>query len=203
MRPLSCPDQGMAAYAGDRPRPGAGRRRAKHRLAMIVSIVLSWPLAACEDPSSADQKPPPGTVERLPDISLTQFDGAVSSLREKHPDKAIVLNVWATWCAPCRTELPSLQRLSDALDPERFIVVGLSVDEDTDYVREYLRDVGITFANYLAADPTATPLRLKVESFPQTLLARPDGTLERRVVGLRDWAAPDQRAMVQSLWPAR
>jgi len=199
MRTL-CPDQASAVDAGAASRKDAGRRRAGSRLTMLATVVLWGALAAYEEPSLSGREPLSAPVERLPDIQLTEFTGTISSLREEHPGKAIVLNVWATWCAPCRIELPSLQRLSDELDSDHFTVVGLSVDEDPDFVSEYLRDVGITFANYLSADPVAMQARLKIESFPQTFLVRPDGTLEGRIVGLRDWVAPDQRTMVQSLW---
>ncbi len=155
-----------------------------------------------EAPAEAQREP--ATREeaghRLANVDLLRPDGTLTQLHALHPGKAIILNVWATWCPPCRGELPSLQRLSDSLDPERYVVIGLSVDQDADFVREYLRDVGITFANYVAADPMAAAARLEVESFPQTLMVRPDGTLAQRVVGARDWAAAAQRSTLQWLW---
>jgi thiol-disulfide isomerase/thioredoxin len=169
-------------------------------IAMILSACLLWSLAACDDPGASVEHLSVGQVERLPDLELLRLDGTLVRLTELHPGKAIVLNVWAAWCPPCRAEMPNLQRLSDGLDPERFVVIGLSVDEDADFVREYLRDIGITFANYVATDTKAAPAQLKVDSFPQTLLVRTDGSLEQRIVGPRDWAAPQQRARIQTLW---
>ncbi len=166
-----------------------------------LALVLAWALVSGE-PASAPAASRAAASSLLPDISLVRLDGTASRLRALHPDKIIVLNIWATWCPPCRAELPSLQQLNEALDAERFAVVGISVDEDPDFVREYLNDIGIDFANYIAADNRVMPADLEIDSFPQTLLVRADGSLAQRVVGPRDWAAPDQRRRIEALWPA-
>ncbi len=166
-----------------------------------LALVLAWALVSGK-PASAPAASRAAASSLLPDISLVRLDGTASRLRALHPDKIIVLNIWATWCPPCRAELPSLQQLNEALDAERFAVVGISVDEDPDFVREYLNDIGIDFANYIAADNRGMPADLEIDSFPQTLLVRADGSLAQRVVGPRDWAAPDQRRRIEALWPA-
>jgi len=105
-------------------------------------------------------------------------------------DKTVIVNVWATWCAPCRAEMPSLQRLRDRLDPARFELIGLSVDKDPDFVREFLRDVGITYTNYVDSGQRIAGAVLDVRSFPQTLVIEPGGAVVARFVGAREWDDP-------------
>lgn len=113
--------------------------------------------------------------------------------------KMLVLNVWATWCPPCRREMPSLERLSKTLDPKRFAVVGLSTDQDERLAAEFLLQNGITFINYF--DENARVSRewgLKV--YPETFLIAPDGTLVHRIPGLREWDSPEMVAELESMY---
>ncbi len=107
----------------------------------------------------------------------------------------VVLNVWATWCEPCRREMASLQRL--AHEGGEVDVVGLSVDEDANLAREFLLAQGVRFANY--SDPGGRAARevLGVQALPQTFVVRRDGILVARVAGPRDWAGDEARAMLR------
>jgi len=121
-----------------------------------------------------------------PSFALLRLDGTHETMA-RYAGKVLVLNVWATWCAPCRREIPDLERLSRRLDPRRFAVVGVSVDDDPDFVGEYLRDVGATYENYIDGDRTVTRGRLGVVALPETLIFGPDGRVAFRHVGVRDW----------------
>lgn len=107
----------------------------------------------------------------------------------------VVLNVWATWCEPCRREMASLQRLAGA--GAGLEVVGVSVDDDANLAREFLLAQGVRFANY--SDPGGRAARevLGVQALPQTFVVRRDGTLVARVAGPRDWAGDEARAMLR------
>ena len=96
-------------------------------------------------------------------------------------DKTLLINFWATWCAPCREEMPYLQRLSEQLDPDRFAVIGVSVDDDANLVREFLLQYRIRFPNYLDADKKLATDRLGLVSYPQTFIVSPDGMITRRI----------------------
>jgi thiol-disulfide isomerase/thioredoxin len=141
-------------------------------------------LAACSQPAPPTDRLVVG--EPLPDIVLTTLDGGVAHLSDYH-GKLVVLNLWATWCEPCRREMPNLQQLSNSLDPQRFVVVGVAADEDAHLVREYLRDKSVTFPNHIDAGQQISRQQLGVQLFPYTLLIAPDGRFIQRFAGPREW----------------
>ena len=148
------------------------------------SAVWEWSDILARQPiSHSEDKHDPDSVPTLRQIE--QSDPAFL----KNANKVRIINIWATWCPPCRTELPSLQSLSKKLDPEKFEVIGISVDEDADYVREFLKDTGVSYPNYLDSEKKIAGGQFGVDSYPQTLILRPDGVLVDRVIGARDWVS--------------
>lgn len=169
---------------------------------MRALILIALLLTACgTGPSSSA---PDRLVEGqpLPALTLTALEGGQRTGLETWRGKVVVLNIWAIWCEPCRRELPSLQALSQRLDPARFVVVGLSIDDDPDLVREYLRDKGVTLPMYV--DPGQRQVRewLGAPVFPYTLLIGRQGQLLARVPGAREWQHPDTLAALEKAWQA-
>ena len=195
-----------------RPRPAPRRRRRASAAIWEWEAALGRPTAdalapppvlgrAEPAPSHADSDQPgaESSVAGLYSAGLESLEGGAANLAP-FAGKTIVLNVWATWCPPCRAELPSLQRLTGRLDPARFAVVGLSIDEDPDYVREFLRETGVAYPNFLDRQRAVAGGLLQVDSYPQTLLIRADGSIGARIVGARDW---DADAMLDKIAAAR
>lgn len=146
-------------------------------------------LAACSPPAA----PPADKMtvgEPLPGMVLTTLDGATSNLGD-YRGRLVVLNFWATWCEPCRLEMPHLQQLSDALDPERFAVIGVAVDHDDHLVREFLLDKGVSFSRYIDRGQRLATAELGIHIFPYTLIIAPDGRLIQRYPGAREWQRPE------------
>lgn len=168
-------------------------------MAILTAFVLAGGGLLLVARSEIEVKAPP-VGERVPlaEIRLAGLDGKPVSLG-RYAGKVVVVNLWATWCGPCRRELPTLQRLAERLDPERFAVIGISVDRNADFVREYLRDASVSYANYL--DPSQAVVRglFGAAAFPQTLIIDGRGRLRERVVGTRDWNRPMVVAEVLSL----
>jgi len=134
---------------------------------------------------------PQAASERLDGmVELARLDGG-TDLFGSYSGKTVVLNVWATWCPPCRAELPSLQALQDELGGDGFAVIGLSIDRDGDFVREFLRETGVAYPNYLDPDRALAGRILAMDSYPQTLIVRPDGSIADRIVGAREWVKPE------------
>ncbi|WP_292932695.1 TlpA disulfide reductase family protein [Noviherbaspirillum sp.] len=162
-------------------------------LVAAMAVLLSGLLGACGKHVDA---PEARLAEggKFPPLTLGSTSGDVLSTTS-YEGKLLVLNVWATWCPPCRREMPSLERLSHALDPKRFAVIGLSTDEDEILATEFLLQNHITFANFFdKSGKLAKQLGMKV--YPETFLVAPDGTLLQRLPGLHEW---DGQAMIAHL----
>ncbi len=158
-------------------------------LAGLLVLVL---VNACQ------QSLPPLKVQSgqvIEQLSVKDLNGKDSTLIMA-TGKVLVLNVWATWCGPCRHEMPSLDRLAQKLDSSQFLVMGLSVDTDDHVVREFLIERKVSFSNYM--DPTMTIANevFGIRAFPSTLIFAPDGRLLDVIEGWREW---DNREMVDRL----
>lgn len=161
------------------------------------ATVLAFVVACASLSGCSESKPPDRLVvgQAFPEVTLSGIDGKQVPL-SAFRGKLVVLNVWATWCPPCRRELPSLQRLNRSLDERRFVIVGLSLDQDKVAVREYLHDKGVTYANYLDRGMEIAKNVLAMKVYPDTFFISPDGRFLGRVVGAIEW---DNQRMLRAL----
>jgi peroxiredoxin len=139
-----------------------------------------------------------GTPRPAPDFSVTDLAGKtvrLSALR----GKVVVLNVWATWCAPCRQEMPSMERLYQQLRGPNFEMLAVSEDDGgADKVRAFVREVDVTFPVLL--DPERqVGTRYGVWGYPETFVIDRDGRIVERVIGPRTWDTPEQVAALTAL----
>lgn len=160
----------------------------------MVMVAMAG-LAGCSKPVTRYLS----TGKPFPDITLTRLDGGTEPF-SAYRGKLVVFNVWATWCGPCRRELPSLDHLGKTLDPKRFAVVAMSVDSDSLVVREYLRDQGISLSSYIDKDARLTNELFGVFVYPDTFVIGPDGRLLGQYAGGRRW---DDPKVVRALQAAR
>jgi len=129
----------------------------------------------------------------LPPISFQSGRGEAKTL-SSFAGKVVLLNLWATWCGPCRAEMPMLDNLQATLGGSDFEVLPLSIDRGgADKVRDFYRELGLeNLAIYI--DPTATAQRrLRVVGIPTTLLVDRNGRELGRLAGPAEW---DSTAMI-------
>ncbi|MDE2007049.1 MAG: TlpA family protein disulfide reductase [Rhodospirillales bacterium] len=137
----------------------------------------------------------------LPAPDLVFHDGAGKPVTlAAYRGRGVVLNLWATWCAPCVAEMPALDTLATALAGSRIAVLAVSTDlGGADVVRRFYAAHHIT-ALPLLLDPDSTAATaLKVEGVPATFLIDPEGRIRGFVQGAQDWAAPSAIARVKTL----
>ena len=147
-------------------------------LAMLAVIAF----AGCKsNPGPQPGEPVPGFT--LPDLTGRPVD--VSALG----GRVILLNFWATWCAPCRDEMPSLEKLHAALDEKGLSVVAVSVDERFSDIEEFVDAYDLTFT-ILHDEGNKVARSYQTFKFPETYIIDRDGRLKSKVVGPRDWVAP-------------
>ncbi len=131
---------------------------------------------ALEDLPTAPQ---PGAF--APDFSLTTLDAQTTSLGDLR-GQAVLINFWATWCPPCRAELPALQAAYERYG-DRVAFLGVDVKESGDSVANYVSQFGLTFPILLDSDGTVSDRLYQVRGIPTTFFLSPDGVVSARHVG--------------------
>lgn len=114
--------------------------------------------------------------------------------------KVVLLNVWATWCGPCRTEMPSIEALHKALGPQGLHVVAVSIDDPgkADDIRKFAKDFGLTF-EILHDSTQAIQGAYQTTGVPETFIIAADGTIRKKVIAASDWNSAPNRALITQL----
>jgi thiol-disulfide isomerase/thioredoxin len=126
---------------------------------------------------------------KTPALELPDADGREHALADWR-GKTVVVNFWATWCEPCRDEMPSLERLKARLGGKPFEVVAVNVGESPERVARFTREVPVTFP-ILYDRESATARRWKVRGYPTSYVLGPDGRIRYYFVGELDWASDE------------
>ena len=135
--------------------------------------------------------------DRAPGFALADQRGIGVSLRD-YAGKLVLLNFWATWCAPCVREIPSLNRLYEQFADAGFVVLAVSVDEDEEQYRKFLADADVAFPT--ARDPErAVSSRYGTAKYPESYLIDGEGRVLRKYVGAEEWLGPEIVNYIRSL----
>ena len=133
--------------------------------------------------------------EAAPDFALESLQGEPVEL-SRYRGRVVVLNFWATWCPPCVTEMPSLERLSK-LD-NNVTVLTVSVDRDLGILRNFVAEHGLTLP--VARDPERRlAARYGTYKYPETYILGPNGQVHDKMVGAIDWDQPNLRSHLLAL----
>jgi thiol-disulfide isomerase/thioredoxin len=134
-----------------------------------------------------------------PSLSETFKDHTGQSISsESLKGKKLVINFWATWCAPCKEELPTLQIFSDLQDPTHTRVLTINVKEPASRALRFMQNNQITLP--LVPDPQGEwAKKFDVKVFPTTLLVAPSGQIRWRIVGEVDWSSKSPQMWLDSL----
>jgi thiol-disulfide isomerase/thioredoxin len=140
--------------------------------------------------------------KRLPELAFTDAEGKPRSLSD-FKGKTVLLNLWATWCVPCRKEMPALDALQGKLGDDKFEVVAVNIDtRNLDKPKAWLQEVGIARLGYYA-DPSAKvfqDLKAAGKAFgmPTTLLIDREGCELGALAGPAEWASDDAVRLVEA-----
>jgi peroxiredoxin len=121
------------------------------------------------------------------------------SLREHYQGKVTLVNIWATWCVPCRVEMPAMERVYTQLAPRGFAIAAVSIDEGPpDDVRAFGQELKLTFD--LLQDRSGRIQRsYQTTGVPESFLLDRRGVIVKRIIGAHDWNSPANRALVERL----
>lgn len=183
--------------------------RSHHNASRRFFSALSLLTLLCMAPAAA-QLPLPelsheltrlSTPIQAPDFQLEDMDGEKYSL-ESYRGKVVILNFWATWCPPCRREIPSMEALHQAFRDEAFAILAINEWETEDHVFAFMGQLPVEpgFPILLDLD-SAVATSFGVKGLPTTLLLDPQGRIVYRAVGGRDFDHPEVKKTIRALLP--
>lgn len=150
---------------------------------LAANTVYADPLAAYKlrhyQLQSVQAKP------QAPDFLLDTAAGGKASLA-MYRGQVVVINFWSTWCAPCRKEMPSLERAWQQLKSDNVVVLGIAIQDEPEMVARFIGESGITFPILLDADGAVTQV-WPFSGIPATFVLDPSGRIIYQALGLREW----------------
>ena len=172
-------------------------------LALLAALSIMAALTATaaweQQPELGHRLTPLPKAVPAPDFTLEDMDEENHSFSDLR-GKVVLLNFWATWCPPCRREMPSMERLHQKLDGDDFVVIAVNQMEDGDHVFAYI--------GQLEVDPTFTILFDKdskvsnsysVKGLPTTYLIDKQGNIRFRAIGGREFDHPEVEKQIMEL----
>jgi peroxiredoxin len=156
---------------------------------LIASVVLIVFLREEKDSTLKTARPIQPGVE-APPFTYPDLNGKGVSLAG-HRGKVVVVNIWATWCPPCRQEMPSMQRLYEKFKGENFEILAVSIDsEGSEAVAPFMRKMNLTFPALL--DPGETIRSLYgITGVPESFIIDKKGIVVEKIIGPINWATPE------------
>lgn len=169
------------------------RRLAFAVFALSYALVFAGQAQAIQPLTLLDTPAP------IPSIAFADGNGTARTLADFR-GRIVLLNIWATWCVPCRTEMPTLDRLQGELGGPDFEVVALSIDRGgPDVVRKFFSEIGVRNLAVNVDSSTQAAFALGAMGLPVTLLINRDGLEIGRLIGPAEWDAPEVVAFLKSV----
>jgi peroxiredoxin len=137
---------------------------------------------------------------RAPDFHAVDLaTGDSVSLHQRYRGSVTLVNIWATWCIPCRVEMPAMESMYQSLAPRGFRIAAVSIDEGgPQEVRAFGKELGITFD--LLQDRSTTVQQIyQTTGVPESFLLNRDGVIVKRVIGAHDWSSEVNRKLIERL----
>jgi len=166
------------------------------KAARLAAVLLA---AACAGAHAAGGELKPWGGGATPPLALRDADGKEHKLAD-YRGKVVVLNFWATWCEPCREEMPSMQRLQDKLAGKPFAILAVDFGEGPPRIREFLAKVPVRFTILLDRNLSAAGA-WNVKVLPTSLVVDANQRIRYSVVGDVKWDSPAVERKIRELLP--
>jgi peroxiredoxin len=160
-------------------------------------LMLCIDVLAASDSGLGTTLHPVAERPSAPDFELPDIDGVVHQLSD-YRGKVVIVNFWATWCPPCREEMPSMQRAWKRLQQQDIVILAVDVGEDEDTIFTFTADYPMDFPLLMDLDSSVVQ-RWPVRGLPTTFVIDPQGRIAYRAVGSRDWEHPAILSTLKSL----
>jgi peroxiredoxin len=163
---------------------------------LLLALGFAMTLPA-RDTSAADPQPEEGHL--APDFSLKTLEGKTVRLSELRGKKVVLINFWATWCPPCRLEMPTMQKIYSDYKAKGFEILAINIEPDAiEEIRDFMKDLRLTFPVLLDSDMKVTR-KYRLIGLPVSMLIDRRGIIRSKQIGYHDWTGKDSRKQVESL----
>lgn len=170
-------------------------RRLSFLAILVIFATAVMLFTGCDRSQQPAEKAKVG--QEAPDFALKDLQGNTVTLSQ-HRGKVVFLNFWASWCPPCRLEMPSMERLHEVHGAGDFVMLAVNVEQNIDDVRAYLQQNPHSFPILLDADARAQGL-YSVYRFPETFLIDKNGRVVEHYLGARDWSSVEFLGKINSM----
>jgi thiol-disulfide isomerase/thioredoxin len=135
-----------------------------------------------------------------PPLAIRDLDGGQHRLQD-YRGKVVLVNFWATWCEPCREEMPSINRLRTSLAGQPFAVLAVNLAEPESRIRRFMEKVPMDFTVLLDRD-TSVAKTWRARILPASYLVAPDGRIRYSALGEIDWSKENVRKLIVEMLPS-
>ncbi len=141
-----------------------------------------------------------GVDTKAPDYRVVDLaTGDTISLRDRYKGQVTLINIWATWCPPCREEMPAMEALYQDYAARGFKIAAISIEDgNASGIKDFAKELGLTFDLY-HDDGGAIQGVYQTTGVPETFLLDRDGKIVRRLIGSHDWNSPANRDLIDRL----
>ena len=154
----------------------------------LLGVAATTPMALAKTPGEVAV----GAV--LPDATMTGLTVPYRKLSDFR-GKPLIINVWASWCGPCRAEMGSLERLSRLKGASQFTLIGISTDDHPEAALVFVQRTGTSFGHFIDQRLVLENM-LGVDRLPLTVLVDAQGRVVDKIVGAREWDSPESLKLI-------
>lgn len=166
------------------------RRTAHHLCSLLLCLGAAMPAARAAEPAAV---PIGGTLR---DATLHGLNGPSRAL-DSYRGKPLIINVWASWCGPCRQEMASLERLAWHDQAQQFAIIGISTDDDAAQAAGMLKNINATISQFIDQDLRMENM-LGASRLPLTVLVAADGRVLEKIYGAREWDSAQSLQLIEA-----
>jgi len=164
-------------------------------LTIVGLAVVGVPVS--RDVWAADVRPDEGHL--APDFTLETLDGRTVRLSELRGKKVVLINFWATWCPPCRLEMPTMQQIYSEYKDRGFEILAVNIESDAKQeITDFVRELRLSFPVLLDPDMKITR-KFHVIGLPVSVLIDRQGVVRAKEIGYHDWTSRTSRRQVEAL----
>jgi peroxiredoxin len=173
---------------------------------LLMIVATDWGLSAGRLQAQAAERQGAAVAERgivkvgdeAPNFQLRDLAGNLISLSQLR-GKIVLVNFWATWCGPCRVEMPAMEQLYRTFPRKEFEILAISTDpQGAAVTRPFQQEMGFTFP-ILHDSEYRVGLTYGARTLPMTFMVDRQGVIRQKIFGARDWDSPEARELIQAL----